>query len=493
MRTTPGTTSSTRTGRSPFASGLAVLCLALPLTGVLGGVAAASNGNGNGQSAVGAAASAGNGKSATAGDNGRPAASAGTPFIGPVATATPTPTPYTNAGGVTTGANTTSYETVADAHGSTFTGVGGGRPSGDIHSPQPFSGADSNNTGANDTSASNPYRSTRDGSPSLNGNGGGQQVGQPCAGCVGRADNKNPPGQAPNATDANAGYECDRNHGIGRSNPAHTACTATSSPSPSPSVSPPSSPTVCPGTTIPMPANGTCGNAGNDQVTLCHATGSSTNPFVVITVSVNSVVGGHGHGDHDGDVIPAFTYDNGTKHYPGKNAGTSCSLPGPDLCPGTTIPMPVGGLAQCSPPQPGLISCPAGTTMVNGSCTAPVVTVCPAGTTMVNGSCSPPVATVCPAGTRMLPNGTCLSPPSGGTTGGGSAPGVTVPITTPLNRPVVGEGTNPVVVPTGPVPATRPTALPFTGTDAGRLLELGSVLFLLGVALVAGTRARKNV
>ena len=30
----------------------------------------------------------------------------------------------------------------------------------------------------------------------------------------------------PNGSDHNAGYECDRNHGIGRSNPAHTGCTS---------------------------------------------------------------------------------------------------------------------------------------------------------------------------------------------------------------------------------------------------------------------------
>ncbi|HEY4401026.1 MAG TPA: hypothetical protein VGO38_03240, partial [Acidimicrobiia bacterium] len=49
-------------------------------------------------------------------------------------------------------------------------------------------------------------------------------VGQPCAGCVGKADNKNPPGQFPNGTDPNAGYECDSNNGIGQTNPAHTGC-----------------------------------------------------------------------------------------------------------------------------------------------------------------------------------------------------------------------------------------------------------------------------
>ncbi|MDQ4144775.1 MAG: hypothetical protein M3198_13745 [Actinomycetota bacterium] len=71
-----------------------------------------------------------------------------------------------------------------------------------------------------------PYDSTCDGSPSMNGNGGGNANGKPCAGCVGAADNKNPPGQMPNGTDANNGYECDGNNGVGKTNPAHTGCDA---------------------------------------------------------------------------------------------------------------------------------------------------------------------------------------------------------------------------------------------------------------------------
>ena len=68
------------------------------------------------------------------------------------------------------------------------------------------------------------YASTCDGSPSKNGNGGGDGGGKPCAGCVGAADNKNPPGQFPNGTDHNNGYECDGNSGVGKTNPAHTGC-----------------------------------------------------------------------------------------------------------------------------------------------------------------------------------------------------------------------------------------------------------------------------
>jgi hypothetical protein len=112
---------------------------------------------------------------------------------------------------------------------------GSGKPSGSTMSPQPKSNADMNKGGANNGGDCGAYCSTRDGSPSGNGNGKGEAKGKPCAGCVGKADNKNPPGQQPDGTDHNAGYECDRNHGIGRTNPAHTGCKTGESPSPTPS------------------------------------------------------------------------------------------------------------------------------------------------------------------------------------------------------------------------------------------------------------------
>jgi hypothetical protein len=95
---------------------------------------------------------------------------------------------------------------------------------GPLDKPQPISRADANSGGANGQCPGGPYCSTRDGSASLNGNGNDKAVGRPAAGSVGRADNKNPHGQMPNGADGNAGYECDRNHGIGRRNPAHTSC-----------------------------------------------------------------------------------------------------------------------------------------------------------------------------------------------------------------------------------------------------------------------------
>ncbi len=89
--------------------------------------------------------------------------------------------------------------------------------------------------GANQSGA---YDSTCDGSPSENGNGDGAATGRPCAGCVGNADDKNPPGQYPDGSDPNNGYECDGNSGIGKTNPAHTGCTTSVAVVPTPTPPP---------------------------------------------------------------------------------------------------------------------------------------------------------------------------------------------------------------------------------------------------------------
>ena len=71
---------------------------------------------------------------------------------------------------------------------------------------------------------------------------------------------------------------------------------------------------------------------GEHKVTICHATDSRTNPYVIITVDVASILGTRGHDGHDGpvfhaglakhekwgDVIPAFDYGDGYS-YAGQN------------------------------------------------------------------------------------------------------------------------------------------------------------------------------
>ncbi|HEX6715302.1 MAG TPA: hypothetical protein VF066_18065 [Thermoleophilaceae bacterium] len=122
----------------------------------------------------------------------------------------------------------------ADANANANGGGGGSgstATSGPGNSSQGCDGTHHSDTG-NGANQGGPYDETCDGSPSGNGNGNGQATGKPCAGCVGNADDKNPgfangKGQMPNGTDHNKGYECDKNHGIGRSNPAHTGCVTT--------------------------------------------------------------------------------------------------------------------------------------------------------------------------------------------------------------------------------------------------------------------------
>src|SRR4029077_2004641 len=63
-----------------------------------------------------------------------------------------------------------------------------------------------------------------------------------------------------------------------------------------------------PGDIIPAPAGGCPKPTPNTptpqpkKITLCHATGSATNPYVEITISYNGL---HGHENHPNDIIPA--------------------------------------------------------------------------------------------------------------------------------------------------------------------------------------------
>jgi hypothetical protein len=83
---------------------------------------------------------------------------------------------------------------------------------------------DNGNGSGHGANQSGPYDPHGVGQPSGNGKSENNNGKRPCAGCVGKADAKNPPGQMPGGSDANAGYECDRNQGVGKTNPAHSGC-----------------------------------------------------------------------------------------------------------------------------------------------------------------------------------------------------------------------------------------------------------------------------
>ena len=464
MRTNLSTTETNGKGRrGSVATTLAIFGMALPLSGLLGGTAFAAADAAE-AAALRLAADKGNTTAQAASvknddATGKPAVLASSAankpadFIGPVAPAKKDDTaaaakaagpnsntsskPFTNAGGVTTGSNTTKYEVVNGRDGSPA--VGGGQPSGNVQSAQPFSNADKNNTGANDTSTTNPYRSTRDGAPSLNGNGGGQQVGQPCAGCVGKADNKNPGGQAPNATDRNAGYECDRNHGIGRSNPAHTGCTTT--------------PTVC----VPTKDQ----DANCKPIEKCvPKTGEDSNCKPIVKCVPKT--------GEDSNCKPIV------KCVPVGNQDSNCNPP--KDCLGV-----VNGnatAADCTKNE--LVDCKG---VVNGTATAK--------------DCTPPVG--CPAAGMVGPVVAGCRPPSTPIDGGNAAPETDITGSTP-GQPVLrpNGATPPVLVnitgsPEAPAqgPNEAPGALPFTGTDALLLAQLAALMLLVGGGLVGMSRKKK--
>ena len=122
--------------------------------------------------------------------------------------------------------------------------------------PDPATEGASQDGGANSTSG--PYDpdpadpgASGVGQPSGNGKSTDNNGNRPCAGCVGKADYKNPPGQLPDGSDHNKGYECDENEGIGQMNPAHSGC----APGPPPLSNPPA-PTVTPPTLAVTPPAG---------------------------------------------------------------------------------------------------------------------------------------------------------------------------------------------------------------------------------------------
>jgi uncharacterized repeat protein (TIGR01451 family) len=93
------------------------------------------------------------------------------------------------------------------------------------------------------------------------------------------------------------------------------------------------------------------GSPPTGSITICHATGSAGNPFVVNSPDASGNVGGHG--DHPGDIIPPFQWidSNGaTQQFPGQNWDTDfggypgsawwengCKQPEPEPAPALSV------------------------------------------------------------------------------------------------------------------------------------------------------------
>ena len=82
------------------------------------------------------------------------------------------------------------------------------------------------------------------------------------------------------------------------------------------------------------------GPGPNTHVTICHATGSRTNPYVMISPSVAGIVNGHlKHQDHR-DVVPPLTFRGQTYSQNWTSAGQAFLAGG---CAGTFAPGSGGG------------------------------------------------------------------------------------------------------------------------------------------------------
>ena len=111
------------------------------------------------------------------------------------------------------------------------------------------------------------------------GNGNQDPNNDPCAGCHGNADDKNPPGQYKDGNDHNNGYECDGNNGVAKTNPAHTGCpqmtTTTTAPSTTTTTAPSTTTTTAPSTTTTAPSTTTT-TAPGETTTTTAPDGSTT-------------------------------------------------------------------------------------------------------------------------------------------------------------------------------------------------------------------------
>ena len=119
---------------------------------------------------------------------------------------------------------------------------------------------------------------------------------------------------------------------------------------------------------------------GEPQVTLCHATGSTQNPYVTITVDQSAVFNNgvvpNGHGTHEGpifpdmaqgpgnstfwgDIIPAFGAYGGLNVPAGQAIlDNGCEIPGPPTSAAPTTPTTAAPKAPSGPSAPKPVRTP---------------------------------------------------------------------------------------------------------------------------------------
>jgi hypothetical protein len=129
--------------------------------------------------------------------------------------------------------------------------------------------------------------------------------------------------------------------------------------------------------------------ATSEKVTLCHATGSETNPFVQITVTAAGAFNGHIAHQHAEDIIPPFTFRGETysQDWPegqelleaGCTSSTSVT-PSPSLTPTPSVsPSPSPNVTPTPSPSPigPSPSQPSPTVTTPSLTTSPTITTSP--------------------------------------------------------------------------------------------------------------------
>jgi hypothetical protein len=193
------------------------------------------------------------------------------------------------------------------------------------------------------------------------------------------------------------------------------------------------------------------------KVTICHATGSASNPFVMITPSASGVVHGHlGHQDSR-DIVPAFTYKETAYSQNWDVAGQALFAAGCNVAAGTE--------AQATPAAPAPAATPASTPAATPAAVAP----------MAAPSARPTAAPAAQAAVRPLatPAARAQSPAPAQAAG---VAGVVSPTLAPQQeRPAAGV--------LGTVASTASGTLPFTGIPLWIAALLGGGLLAVGFAL----------
>jgi hypothetical protein len=237
------------------------------------------------------------------------------------------------------------------------------------------------------------------------------------------------------------------------------------------------------------PATNTHAKAG--KTTICHATGSATNPYVTITISNNAVPAHQRHQDGR-DIVPApgggCPQGGAEQHAPGVPPGgeqgktTICHATGSATNPFVLIPISNNALPAHAAHQDGRDIIPA---PENGVCAGNGEQPGGGGRSLTPGT----------TGSSVTPT---MAPGITPTAAGPTVAGATTTGATPNKVKVLGATTSgraPSASTSPAATATRPassSSLPFTGTDVIIVAILGLAALLVGVTMRRAAAVRSG-